>query len=1104
MSIAGRASSKGGVGGAKQLFLKVAFAALLGLLAAPSFAKKSDDVSVVTIERADTSEYKKNEDTGEDEIYLSGNVSLVVEKEDSKTRIRADFISYNRATQMLYAKGNIEMSTTDSDEGQTISAETILLNTSTLEGVFDGGRAVSLGDGSDASTSTMIVASRIFGQDSSGTAAFKKATLTFCDDENPHWKIKASRIWLLPGGEFAFLNALVYVGSVPVFYLPALYYPKDEVLFNPVFGYDERLGYYTQTTTYIIGRKPLEEDDEDDTGLSLAKPDKLKEQRREGLILHNLGADYTGDTTNYFKIMADYYSKIGLMVGASEVYKPKNEYVESVETTVQLGFTNTIFYTSSGIYTPYSEEGGELYKDGANFLGVETPFRYGGQFSLSVKKPFTLAVSIPIYSDPYFTEDFETRSEYLDWIKFLLGSTASGEDEDDDEDTSAQTDDFDWTAKLTYTVPLPYFVKPFVSKVAFTEVYADVSFDSVDRGDDDFLAASSEWQTFTPERSFFYPSQVVPIKISMSIQGTIFQYPFERSYEEFDSPKFPVALSVPDELKTQKQRDEDEKKAKKAELDAAVAAGEMTQEEADALLAGDQESKEEEEESPITFDMPAIAYSRTASITEVNEIDYALTYSITPKFTSQFNYTSSGLDSPEDFAWTDLYSTYYQMKASTTLSSDFYFKKPFLYASNTLSFDPVYQRHPSLDGYTSDSSKASVKKTDYKARQLDVTSTNALTVKPLTYTDVFRESKIVWNSTVNVIDTEFIGDADNPEWEYAVADLTDEESVTTHTVSATLAASEATDYSQSLTLTSNLPPQLDEYTLTSKLTFPHLTLSAEVGIEQESEDSDEFVWNPFKQSATLKFFDGDLAITESYNFELEEWYASSFKLSATWKNLQIAYVMQYTTPYDFDDEEGWVAQSEKDFIPYTLSLAYTTTSKNFRYWKRRITWAPALTASIVYDFVQPTDSYFRFVPSMTFRINEVFDLTFSAESQNNVIFRYFQRYTKYDGILSGEENMFVDLWNSFVFWGEDSFYDSDQVKRKSSGFKLKSLKISITRALHDWDMTGSLSFKPRAVTASDGTKYYDYHPYITFAISWHPMPSFKTELIDEYGEWELQ
>ncbi|MDE6351105.1 MAG: hypothetical protein K2K67_08905, partial [Treponemataceae bacterium] len=149
-----------------------------------------------------------------------------------------------------------------------------------------------------------------------GTIAFKNGELTFCDDDDPHWRIKASRIWLLPGGEFAFFSAVLFVGHVPLLYFPAFYYPKDELIFNPAFGYRNREGYYINTTAYIIGRKPLDarssveanratgsssSDDSDDkiNFFSLMKTNALKEQRREGIVMNNLDKDYTGDTTNY-------------------------------------------------------------------------------------------------------------------------------------------------------------------------------------------------------------------------------------------------------------------------------------------------------------------------------------------------------------------------------------------------------------------------------------------------------------------------------------------------------------------------------------------------------------------------------------------------------------------------------------------------------------------------------------------------------------------------------------------------------------------------------------------------------------------------------------
>ena len=74
--------------------------------------------------------------------------------------------------------------------------------------------------------------------------------------------------------------------------------------------------------------------------------------------------------------------------------------------------------------------------------------------------------------------------------------------------------------------------------------------------------------------------------------------------------------------------------------------------------------------------------------------------------------------------------------------------------------------------------------------------------------------------------------------------------------------------------------------------------------------------------------------------------------------------------------------------------------------------------------------------------------------------------------------------------------------RKNSGFKIQNFKISVKRILHDWSMEGSVTFKPRLVTDND-VKNFDYHPYITFAVSWHPMPSMKTNLVDDYGTWSL-
>lgn len=1066
--------------------------------------------SIISIDNAESTEYRKNPDSGNEEIILSGSVILSVTSGKSKTTISASRVTYDRVTEMLFASGNVTLRQTGGSEGgQDVTAQTLLFNARTMEGIFDGGRVVQTK--SDAinlpSDSTLIVSSKIFGRDTSGTIAFKNAELTFCDDEKPHWKIWASNIWLLPGGEFAFFNAVLSVGNIPIFYLPAFYYPKDELVFNPSFGYNERTGYFFQTTTYILGRKPLDtssdSDAEDDITKGLfnfMKSTSLKKQVREGLVLHNLDEDYKGNTDNYLKIMGDYYTNLGIMAGIQGAYKPK-KYISGIEGFVKLGFTNTINSTSGG-YTPYFESG-KTYSDSSNFMGLELPFRYGASFKLSMSKPFSLTLSLPVYSDPYFTEDFDERSEYIDWLGFLMSGAGQTKEEND---KSSQTSSFTWNATGSYTVPLPDAVKPFINSLSLSGINSSVAFSSKTRNSsDDPEFYSRENKNYSPERSFYYPSQVTPFKISSKISGTIIQYPPSvKKAKSAEKIKFDIPLVAPEIISVPQN------KSSKKESDASSTEGGSAENtERTAALAEQADGKEEKasEETVLSEkDLPLLEPSQKHSLVTLGGLKYTLGYSINPQYTSQLSYNSSDLKKPGDFSWSNLYSSYYQVKVPSTLTSSFSYGGSFASMTNTLSFNPVYQEHPNLDGYT-ESSASSVRKTDYNARKLDLTGTNSVSFNPFAYSTVFKNTGLNWNTTVKVLRTEFLGDETNPEWDYITSDLTDSDSVTAHTLSATLSAVED-KFSQVLTLSTTLPPQVDEYDASLKLTFPFLSLSFSSGVEQKSKDDETFVLKPFKQSASLKLFDSTLSLTESFNYELEDDYADALKIALSWNNLQLAYTMQYTNGYEpKKDDSGkltdWEMKTDKEFIPYSASLAYSTKSKTYRYWKNRITWAPSLSTSIVYDCLRPTNSYFRFAPSISFKINEFFELSFTSESRNSVIFRYFQDYIGYEDTIGGEKNPFVDLWNSFVFWSDDAFFDPDQTVRKSSGFKIKNLKISITHKLCDWDMSASLTFKPRAVTGDDNKKSYDYHPYFTFGVTWRPMASMKTQIVDEYGEWKL-
>lgn len=1074
-------------------------------------------VTVVTILNAEKTGNKKNELDGTDMIVLSGNVEISVQKGNVKTKISADTVNYNREKDMLYAEGSVNFSQEKGNkENEKVSAQTLLFNTATLEGIFDGGRVVQTASDSMnlPSGSTLIVASEIFGRDETGTVTFKNGSLTFCDENPPHWKIKASRIWLLPGDEFAFFNAFLYVGKVPVFYLPAFWYPKDELIFNPVFGFRQREGYFFQTTTYLFGRKPLSaydvgdqylsnsdsESSADESYYSFVKPSKLKVQERQGLMLHNLSEDYTGDTSNYAKIMADWYASLGYMVGFDISINPSDsKYFSKFQFNAALGVSNTIFEDGAA-YSIYGLESGDIYKDSSSFLGMELPYRYQLNLTFELKKPLKLTLNLPLYSDPYFKTDFGKRTETMDWIDYLISNpnTETETDKDNDREKSAVTS-FSWKLSGSYDIPLPEFSKPYLETLSISSFSSAVLFSSLQNTKIASEENDDGWATFTPERKFFYPSQVDPLKISGKISGTILS--FGSSTKKTSTPKEIQFLSAPEEISEKTDADLqqknienlDEKQSDQQEFENQPDGNQIVQKNSDAENVADTVILDEKALPELAFNPP--------SNRNVGGLVYTLTYLILPVYNSEFAYSSTGISAPEDFDWKRLKSTMVYFKSPVTLTSKIGYKDSFLSVTDTFDFVPIYQNHPYLSknidygGYT-DSAAASIRKTDYAGRKLDLTNSNTVSIKPFYYTENFNETGISWNTTVKLIKTEFIGDADNPEWEYLTTDFTDEDYVTVHTLNAVLAATQhGGDFGQKFVFSSTLPPQVDKYYGTLTLKFPYTSLVMESGIKKTSSTDETWVKEPFKQSLTFKILDGKVSFTQSYTYNREDEYSDSFKYSCTVYDFQLAYTAKYTTGYDFDSDSGWVARSNKEFLPYSLSLSYSRSKKNFRYWKNRISWAPSLSSTLVYDFLRPTNSYFKFIPALTFEINEFLDIEFSASSRNDVIYRYAQNYLGPEAKIAGETNWLQDLIDSFRF--------DDENKRIASGFKLESFNVKVTHGLHDWDLSSQFKIEPRLVTESSGKKYYDYSPFFTVSVVWRPMPGMKTKIQDKYGDWEL-
>ena len=1136
----------------------IVFLSLFFLFLTSLYSQSSSEVTTITITNARQTTYEKNnknkegEDTSDDSqdsIVLEGSVEISVAKGSTVSEIKADKVTYDRQTEMLFAEGNVEITTKSSSAGgETTTATSLLMNTATLEGIFDDGRVVQTK--SDAlnlpSGSTLIVFSDIFGKSENNTIAFKNSSLTFCDEPDPHWHIDASRTWLLPGGEFAFLNALLYVGPVPVLYFPAFYYPKDELIYNPVFGSKPREGKYVQTTFYLKGRKPLSSGSSSSSSSSSSdstesateeslkavynfmRPTELKEQERQGFMLHNLDSSYSGDTSTYIKLIGDWYSNLGGVVGLDGKMRPSKNYITNLDFNFLLGFSNTVFQNGTN-YSAISSSGNTFY-DKSNFMGIKLPFRYGANLDFTLSKPFKLTVSLPIYSDPYFYSDFKTRDESMDWISYLID--LSNEADQDSSNSTSSVSNLVWKLNSSYSPTLPAVIKPYLNSLSFSlnsSIYIN-TLDNTALGKDERNAKDTEWIKKSPERSFYYPSQITPANATLNLSGTLFQWPLKQVSADTKKVTFQSSLTKPDDLKPQSVLDKEAEDRKKVELEAKQEeenSDEVEQEKKEEIAKVEEEKSKESEEKP-SIPMPKLPEltSNSSSATTISGLTYKLDYNVNSNINTQIAYNSTDgsgykyLKTPEDFKWEKVRSTMYTIKTPVSLTSNLGYGGSFFSMKNSLSFDPLWQAHPNTDGYN-EKDRKSLQKADYSAQTRNLTNTNSISVMPFAYIPAFSETGLTWNNTMKIYRKKFTGDTDNPEWEEKWLDFDDTESITVNSLSLTLGMKELdSKFKQTLTLSSTLKPQVAKYTGSLGLIFPYVSLNMSTGVYEKSKDDSTLQYNPFQQSLSVNLFNSTLKFSESFSYvyndntEQKDKHPESLKFSLSYKQFSISYSSSYTYKYDLftdtaneDGKKGYVQRKEKEFTPYSATFSYSLPSKTYYKWLNRITWTPGLTTNINYDFIKPTNSYFQISPSLTYNINNFFKLTFSATSRNSSIYWYFQEQGKFsDADVYGPNfasRMAIDLIQSFGIYGKYGWGwegNAFRSNREASGFKLKSLSLTLTHELHDWDFNMSCKFEPKIVKPTNGQQRYLFDPTFSIGVIWNPMQSIKTNLTYEYKE----
>ena len=970
-------------------------------------------------------------------IIFTGFVSISVSDETSISTITADKIIHNKTRETLTAIGNVVYTRKiGSDEGESFRGDSLIFNIQKLEGVFVDGIIEQAP--AKKNQDPFRIHTGLAGRNESGAITFKDALLTTSKEEYPLWSIRASRLWILPGNEMAFFNGFLSVGVVPIMYFPFFYYPADEMLFHPVFGFKNREGAFVQTTTYILGRKPAPKSDEATSFSNFMQSDTVKKQKLEGLFFKKLDEPASDTGSSYLKLIADAYSGLGYLTGLEGKFTPKKGYVKQIDFHGLLGFSYTLYPRAGLLFSQYGDPGKEKTINKANLFGKIVPFRYSFSFNMSMtKSPFNVSLLFPFISDPFFKKDFMGRSEDMNWFKYFLNKDKLAAAED-----TTLENFYSW--KIDGSINPSFSVlKPWISYMSLEAFSGKLNFESKKNE-----SLSGNDALYAPDRLFYYPKNILP-ELRAGLGGTIFSTSMLSQKKERTQTQNISGIKNPFEEEADK-----DKKDKATNKDEAPA---------------------------FSVDLfPAYKIDGVKTNRFSNLINYDLTYKLNGFASQDIVFNHKDWKKPFDINWSDFYSSYYKLSGQAKIDSRLSYNQGFLNLSNSIELNGNNQKHIwHKDKIEHDKLQLN----NYKLNVYSINNSNSLKLSPFISNDLFKPTFVEWSISETLLQNKFIGTVDNPEWE-TVPVKWDKKYIKTHAASAGFGIN-LNNYPQLITTSMNLNPLLEAYSFAGNFAFPYGKLNISTKLFEREKAAKKWYWDPFTTNLTFSF-PYNISLSQSYVYNIEEKRSEKYAASFSWKYMSAVYSMSYDNPYELIPNLGWKALPYKKFIPRSLDINFSNSSQPIEIyaWKNRIKLQFLFNSSLNFNLIRVTDSSFSFSPKLVFKIHEFLDISFSAVSRNDVIARYFQDALNLPIVIPGEKNVFKDLAYSFYFW--------DKNARLQSGFKLKSLSLDLTHYLKDWLMKFSYSVKPVLRTGAS-RKYYELVPIITFFVQWNPIGDIKVQ-----------
>ena len=1000
----------------------------------------SQPAQVVDVRQAAHAEYRSDAATGGSYLVLRGDVELVVQdaEADAEHVIRADEVIYHHDAELLSARGGVEYVVRDgAGEPQLVGAASLAFDLATSKAVFVDGFTRQQRDGV-AGPVTFSFAGDTITRLADATIILDGARFTSSADPRlPNYEVRAQRMWLLAPGEWGLQGATLSVGGVPVLYLPFFFLPGDEMVFRPALGVRDREGLFVNTTLYLIGRRPP--DDEPLSVLSLAAPGQYREELR-GLFLRRVPTDDPPSDEHYLKLMLDLYARLGLFAGvAGDLPLADNGALE-----FQLGVARSrSIWPLGGSLIASDPVSGRSYWHDSSLFGVTLPLRYGLDLAGNLALPdVSLTGRVELFSDPEFATDFGNREERFNWPS-LLGFNAAAEDGP----TRRTNLSWDLNARADFSGLLATgrsSSRP-IEQLRLRNAGVRWLWHSRSAA----AQGTSAGARYDPTRTFFYPSSLrLPLFAQMG--GTLLRLPA--------SPAGSVQEAPPD-----------------------LPGGRLRP------RSGAVPATEETPTAPESAAPEALPQSSTRSRPR-QESTVRLRYDLRPGVTLEGTHDSARWITVRDVDHA-LESATVQVAHTTLVQHDADLYGGVLGLDNSLRNTIALQSLVHTAETMPDQQRQRLTVETRSRSGISVSLGNRLTLRPLLGQPAWERSAVTYDLDLRLLNVAYVETDDDfrPRW-----GSWDVDGITRHRLAA-VAAMQVADSPQRLTLSADLPPRPMFLSAGLALSAGDVSASASTGLrcrddprtsmEDESrstlEECAEWAPQPLNLSLEAKPLEPlslrqQLSIDLAYRRVPEDPPAARIARSVSSLRLGGLNASLIALPLQR------MGREEETLGLQQLRIDYTETLGPSYLWRNRIRLEFTARAGWTVNFPDPRSNRFTFSTAFTARVHEFLDLTFATASSNARTYLYFPDWAR----DAGQEplNPIEDLLWSFAFW--------DDSLRLRSNFKIDRLSLSAVHHLQDWDLTFDYSVRPRA--QEDGIIALSSE--FSVVVQWLPVPEIRSSV----------